>query len=64
MSRVQEKIRLLRKKQGKSLAFVAGKLGISTSGYSLKELGSRPITINELEKIAEVLEVEPKTFLE
>ncbi|MDT3763010.1 helix-turn-helix domain-containing protein [Priestia filamentosa] len=62
--KLHEKIRLLRKSKGVSQTFIAEKIDMTTSGYSMKESGKRPITTNELEIIAKALEVPATVFFE
>ncbi|WP_313428152.1 helix-turn-helix domain-containing protein [Siminovitchia terrae] len=59
---LHEKIRQYRKSKGISQTFIAKKLKITVSGYNMKESGKRPITIDELEKIAKVLGVSASIF--
>lgn len=53
--KINEKVRALRKSKGVSQTHMARELNMSISGYNMKELGKRPITANELDKIAKVL---------
>lgn len=62
--KLYEKIKEIRKSKGVSQTFVAKKLNISVSGYSMKESGKRPITTSELEEIANALEVPATIFFE
>ncbi|MFP7414328.1 helix-turn-helix domain-containing protein [Priestia filamentosa] len=62
--KLHEKIRFLRKSKGVSQTFIAEKIDMTTSGYSMKESGKRPITTNELEVIAKALEVPATVFFE
>ncbi|MEK5068060.1 helix-turn-helix domain-containing protein [Sporosarcina sp. FSL K6-1508] len=62
--KVHEKVRGLRESKGISQTFVANSIGITVSGYNMKEHGKRPISIEELEKIAVVLEVQASYFFE
>lgn len=61
---IHEKIKVVRKEKGISQTFIANKLNMSVSGYSMKESGRRPITINELEIIADALGVPATIFFE
>ena len=49
---MQEKLLILRKKNNLSQTKMAEMLGIATNTYSLKELGKREFTINEMFTIA------------
>lgn len=53
---------MFRKSKGISQTYVAKKLKISVSGYSMKESGKRPINTDELEVIAEALGVSASIF--
>ncbi len=60
--KLHEKIKELRRSKGISQTYVAKKLNITVSGYSMKETGKRSITTNELEEIAKALEVSASIF--
>lgn len=59
---IPNKIKQLRKKRGLSQEIIGAKLGLTRAGFSLKELGKRPITTDELEIIATMLGVTPTYF--
>lgn len=59
---LHERIKEFRRSKGISQTFVANKLNITVSGYSMKESGQRSITINELEEIAKALGVSASIF--
>jgi transcriptional regulator with XRE-family HTH domain len=59
-----EKIRLLRQSKGISQIHIARKMGLTASGYNMKELGKRPINTKELEVIAKELNVSPSIFFD
>ncbi|MEN0666945.1 helix-turn-helix transcriptional regulator [Caldifermentibacillus hisashii] len=62
--KLNEKIRMYRKSKGISQTYIAKQLNMSVSGYNMKELGKRPITTTELERIAEILGVSASIFFE
>ncbi len=53
----REKIKLLRHSRKWSQEYIAEKLGISPNGYGAIERGDSQITLEKLEKIAQLLEV-------
>lgn len=61
---LNEKIKMLRKSKGVSQTFIAFELGITTSGYNMKETGKRPITTGELEIISKALGVSASIFFD
>lgn len=56
------RIRQVRKKKGKTLTFVAGKLGRTPGWLSNIEHGRRKVTLEDALKIAEVIGVPAKEF--
>lgn len=56
-------IRKTRKEKNVNQSVIADVMGISVQGYSMKERGLRPITLDELEIIANVLGVSMLFFL-
>lgn len=62
--KINERIKAYRKSKGISQTYIAEQLGISVSGYSMKESGQRPIDINEIQVIAEALDVSASIFFE
>ena len=61
---VIEKIRSVRKEQGISHEAMAVNLGISQTAYTKMERGETKLTIDRLQKIAEVLDVKLGDLLE
>lgn len=61
---LHEMIKRFRKERGISQIYIANKLNISTSGYSMKESGKRPINTNELIMICDALGISPAIFFE
>ncbi|MFX8004375.1 helix-turn-helix transcriptional regulator, partial [Acinetobacter baumannii] len=59
-----ERIKAFRKSKGISQTYVANKLGIGVSGYSMKESGKRPINTDELEVIARALGASASFFFD
>lgn len=57
MSKVSDKVRVTRNKKNISQEYMASVIGIDTSSYHRLEKGNSPITLDRLEKIAEVLGV-------
>lgn len=53
----REKIKLLRHSRNWSQEYIAEKLGMSPNGYGAIERGDSSITLEKLEKIAQLLEV-------
>lgn len=58
------KIKNLRKQRNMNQAIIANALGITVQAYSMKEMGKRPITTNEVLIISRVLEVPVGNFFE
>lgn len=58
------KVRSLRKSRGLTLAQVAKGLGMTAAGLSLIERGERRITVEQLERIAQILGKSPRYFFE
>ncbi|MFI3157213.1 MAG: helix-turn-helix transcriptional regulator [Methylococcaceae bacterium] len=54
---VREKIKLLRHARKWSQEYIAEKIGMSPNGYGALERGDSSITLEKLEKIAQLLEV-------
>lgn len=54
---VREKIKLLRHSRKWSQEYIAEKLGMSPNGYGALERGDSNITLDKLEKIAQLLDV-------
>lgn len=61
---IYEKVSAVRKSKGVSQTFMAEKMGISISGYNMKEHGRRPISIKELEMIAVLLGFNVSVFFD
>jgi len=59
---INEIIKNIRKDKGISQKNIAKTLGISISGYNMKENGNRPITTTELQQIAIALKEQPEYF--
>ncbi len=54
---IREKIKLLRHSRKWSQEYIAEKLGMSPNGYGALERGDSSITLEKLEKIAQLLEI-------
>ena len=54
---VREKIKLLRHARKWSQEYIAEKIGMSPNGYGALERGDSSITLEKLEKIAQLLEI-------
>ncbi len=54
---VREKIKLLRQARKWSQEYIAEKIGMSPNGYGALERGDSSITLERLEKIAQLLEI-------
>ncbi|MCO5232872.1 MAG: helix-turn-helix domain-containing protein [Chitinophagales bacterium] len=61
---IRKKIASIRERKGYSQDFVANRLGLTQSAYSLIESGSRDLKVNRLLQIAIVLEVNVIEFFE
>ena len=61
---INSKIKNLRKQRNMNQAIIANALGITVQAYSMKEMGKRPITTNEVLIISRVLEVPVGNFFE
>ena len=61
---IGSKIRKLRNQREYSQEYMAQKLNISPATYSKQERGETDLTVNQVEKIAEVLEVEVSELLD
>lgn len=59
---LHKKIREIRISKNVKQVTIAKALGITVQAYSMKERGKRPITTDELELIAAVLDVPVSTF--
>ncbi|WDF52855.1 helix-turn-helix transcriptional regulator [Paenibacillus sp. KACC 21273] len=57
-------VKELRQEKKYTQEYMATRLGYSTANYSHKETGRRNISADELQKIAEALEVEPEIFFD
>ncbi len=57
-----ETIRRLREQKGYSQDYMALRLGMSQNNYSKLELGKNKLTVEQLERIAAVVEISPKEF--
>ena len=62
--KLHEKIKAIRRAKNITQSTIALRLNITVQAYSFKENGKRPITTNELEIIASVLEVPASIFFE
>lgn len=58
-----ERIRKIRETKGFKQDYIADKLGISTTAYSKMENGETKITLDKLEKIAEVYKTDVESIL-
>lgn len=54
---INMKIKKIRKDKNINQAIIAGALGITVQAYSMKEMGRRPITTDELQIISRALKV-------
>ena len=54
---VYARIRALRKQKGITSKHVATQLNLTPSGYSMKERGKRPFTVQEIEQVARIIGV-------
>lgn len=61
---IGEKIRKLRNLRGYNEEYLAKKLGMSQNNYSKIELGKVKITLDRIEEIAQVLEIDPIKLIE
>lgn len=61
---IGERIRLLRNQKHLTLAEVAARIGMTSAGLSLIELGKRRITTEQLEMLAVALAVKPAVFFD
>ncbi|WP_437831708.1 helix-turn-helix transcriptional regulator [Niallia taxi] len=61
---INMKIKSLRNQKNIKQAIIANALGITVQAYSMKEMGKRPITTNEVLIISRVLEVPVGNFFE
>jgi len=61
---VATKIRTLRNAKGYSQEYVAAKLNISQNTYSKIESGQTKLTIDRVEQLAKLYEVEPEFFFQ
>ncbi len=57
-----ETIRRMREQKGYSQDYLALRLGMSQNNYSKLELGKNKLTVEQLERIAAVLETSPREF--
>lgn len=55
---VRDRIRKIRQLREYSQEYMGEQLGITQKGYSAIETGEAPLTLERLEKIAEILEIE------
>lgn len=61
---IGEKIRKLRNLRGYNEEYLANKLGMSQNNYSKIELGKVKITLDRIEEIAQVLDIDPIKLIE
>lgn len=54
---INMKIKSIRKEKNINQARIANALGITVQAYSMKEMGRRPITTDELQVISQTLKV-------
>ena len=54
---INMKIKSIRKEKNINQAIIADALGITVQAYSMKEMGRRPITTDELQIISQALKV-------
>jgi transcriptional regulator with XRE-family HTH domain len=57
MSKIGERIKRLRESKNYTQDYLASKIGMSQNAYSKMETGGSKITVERLEKIAEVLDI-------
>ncbi len=63
IQQAQVKIKQIRELKNFTQEYVAQKLGLSTRAYSKIETGETQLTINRLNEISEVLEIQPLEIL-
>jgi transcriptional regulator with XRE-family HTH domain len=61
---IHKKVREIRMSKGLKQTFVARQLGISIARYNAIEKGNRPLRVEFIPKIAEILGVSPMVFFE
>lgn len=61
---LHEKIKIVRQSKGITQTHVANNSGMTVSNYNMKENGKRTITANEVEAIAQALQVPVAIFFE
>ncbi|GKU82695.1 helix-turn-helix domain-containing protein [Niallia sp. NCCP-28] len=59
---INMKIKSIRKEKNINQSIVADALGITVQAYSMKEMGRRPITTDELQIISQALKVSVINF--